>query len=166
MKFDEPTDEEDVVEMVTTNQTDIHLQISQIPSIDECDFAPNPYGGRENTNSSLFFEDEERSVDYVLVWKKILPPDDCNETDSLEMKEIEDMKRKETSRAEKREVFEESLINEGLQLESYVVDDEITFVKIHAPLEVLRRYAEILKLRLPMKEVRSYKRFTVGSNHF
>lgn len=27
------------------------------------------------------------------------------------------------------------------------------FIKIHAPREVLRRYAEILKLRLPMKEL-------------
>lgn len=27
------------------------------------------------------------------------------------------------------------------------------FIKLHAPDEVLRRYAEILKLRMPMKKV-------------
>ena len=29
----------------------------------------------------------------------------------------------------------------------------LTFVKIHTPWEVLQRYAEILKVRMPMKEV-------------
>jgi hypothetical protein len=29
----------------------------------------------------------------------------------------------------------------------------LNFIKVHAPLEVLRRYSEILKLRMPMREV-------------
>jgi len=31
----------------------------------------------------------------------------------------------------------------------------LNFIKLHATLEVLRRYSEILKLRMPMKEVTS-----------
>ena len=54
----------------------------------------------------------------------------------------------------KREVFESNLEKEGLQIE-YVDTPGVAlhFVKLHAPDEVLRRYAEILKLRMPMKKV-------------
>lgn len=105
----------------------------------------------EHEQCSLFFNDQERTVDYVLVWKELLPYERDDRT--VTQKDIDEMKRKEESRSEKRETFEENLILEGLELERCIVDDEIHFVKIHAPLDVLRRYAEILKLRLPMKEV-------------
>ena len=50
--------------------------------------------------------------------------------------------------------FEKNLEREGLQLEYEPPErNGLCFLKIHAPREVLRRYAEILKLRLPMKEV-------------
>ena len=42
---------------------------------------------------------------------------------------------------------------EGLDLEYENEVDGLNFIKIHAPLQVLRRYSEILKLRMPMKEV-------------
>lgn len=43
---------------------------------------------------------------------------------------------------------------EGLELEYELAEPSgLHFIKIHAPREVLRRYAEILKLRLPMKEL-------------
>lgn len=43
---------------------------------------------------------------------------------------------------------------EGLQLECEQVESNgLHFIKIHATKEVLRRYAEILKLRLPMREI-------------
>ena len=56
---------------------------------------------------------------------------------------------------ERRRVFEQNLQKEGLELE-YVPEgpNGLVFVKIHAPLPVLKRYAEILKMRLPMKKVR------------
>lgn len=51
-------------------------------------------------------------------------------------------------------IFEENLELEGLQLEYESPEPSgLRFIKIHAPQEVLRRYAEILKLRLPMKEL-------------
>ncbi|KAF4524726.1 hypothetical protein B566_EDAN014431 [Ephemera danica] len=44
---------------------------------------------------------------------------------------------------------------EGLELEPEQAEEgsALTFIKIHAPEEVLRRYSEILKLRMPMKEI-------------
>lgn len=43
---------------------------------------------------------------------------------------------------------------EGLQLEYEQAEPNgLHFIKVHAPKEVLRCYAEILKLRLPMKEL-------------
>lgn len=153
MRFDDEIDggDEDF-EVISKSNADIHIHIEN-PSIDVNDFPQNPYGQRETKNNSLFFEDGERSVDFVLVWKKLMVHDDDDRSEVLKQKERDDIEEKEGARSERREVFEENLINEGLQIEREVVDDEIYFVKVHAPLEVLRRYAEILKLRLPMKEV-------------
>ncbi|CAH1722389.1 unnamed protein product [Chironomus riparius] len=160
MKFDEPNDDisdEQEFEVISKTQSDLYLHVNGENNgengYDETDYPENPFGDREGTtNPSLFFDDGSRSVDYVLVWKKILPPDDYDETDALKAKELDKITKEEEARASRRQVFEENLQIEGLQLEKYVVDDEIHFVKIHAPLEVLRRYAEILKLRMPMKE--------------
>lgn len=151
MRFD---GEEDREEFQTSAKTDVHIHVDSVqPEIDVTDYPQNPYGQRVIKNFSLFFEDGERSVDFVLVWKKLMPHDDDDRSEALRQKEIAEIDEKESARAERREVFEEHLITEGLEIEREVVDDEINFVKIHAPLEVLRRYAEILKLRLPMKEV-------------
>ena len=57
--------------------------------------------------------------------------------------------------ARKRDVFERNLEKEGLLLEYLPAEKSgLNFVKIHAPETVLKRYAEILKLRLPMRKVR------------
>lgn len=85
-------------------------------------------------SNSLFFADGIRSIDFVLV---------CEPNDNPTIESINVLKRA---------TFEKNLQLEGLQLENEVVDN-IRFVKIHATNEVLRRYAEILKLRMPMKEV-------------
>ena len=162
MKFDEPGDgdensEEQEFEVISKTHSDLYLHVNADNNgYDESDYPENPFGDREGTtNPSLFFDDGKRSVDYVLVWKNILPPESTSgdETDALKAKEVEKINKEEDARKARREVFEENLTIEGLQTEEYVVDDEIHFVKIHAPLEVLRRYAEILKLRMPMKEV-------------
>lgn len=85
-------------------------------------------------HSSLFFSDAQRSIDFILVWKSV---DDRTEEDL---------------NCTKRAIFEDNLVKEGLELERETVE-ELHFTKIHTPIEVLRRYSEILKLRLPMKEV-------------
>ncbi|XP_066593716.1 anoctamin-1 isoform X2 [Prorops nasuta] len=49
-------------------------------------------------------------------------------------------------------------MKEGLKLEYEKTEPNgLCFLKIHAPIQVLRRYAEILKLRLPMKELPGLK---------
>ncbi|XP_076277778.1 anoctamin-1-like isoform X3 [Lasioglossum baleicum] len=92
------------------------------------------------TGFSLYFQDEIRTIDFVLVW------DEYNA-------------EAQTHRsAEYRRVFEKSLEKEGLEMEYENAEPNgLHFIKIHAPREVLRRYAEILKLRLPMKELHSLK---------
>jgi Dimerisation domain of Ca+-activated chloride-channel, anoctamin len=129
----------------------VHTNPMQNGGVAPPDYPQNPYGDRETRSESLYFADGERSIDFVLCWKKLLPGDD--DTSAKGIAEAKEVERKETERTEKREIFEQNLVNEGLEIERVTVDDEINFVKIHAPLEVLRRYAEILKLRLPMKEV-------------
>ena len=53
----------------------------------------------------------------------------------------------------KRNTFEDNLEQEGLVLSRQQhLETGLHFVKIYAPIEVLKRYAEILKLRLPMKK--------------
>ena len=77
------------------------------------------------------------NVDFVLVW-------DSNSSNSVEATET-------------RNIFESNLEQEGLVLSRYEHSEGgLHFVNIFAPNEVLKRYAEILKLRLPMKKVRNY----------
>lgn len=83
---------------------------------------------------SLYLTDGIRSIDFVLAWQK------------------SEHAGEEDLRSIKRQIFEQNLISEGLVLE-YDLFDTIHCTKIHAPCEVLRRYSEILKLRLPMKSV-------------
>lgn len=152
MRFDEDFD--DVEDDETKNEMDFRVQTKlQHSGSVIAEYPQNPYGERETKNESLFFADGLRSVDFVLVWKKLMPHINDERSDVLNQRDIDDVNKKEAERDERRAVFEEHLIEEGLEIEREIVDEEIHFVKIHAPLEVLRRYAEILKLRLPMKEV-------------
>ncbi|XP_071550215.1 anoctamin-5 isoform X3 [Panulirus ornatus] len=86
------------------------------------------------TVETLFFRDNKRRIDFILVYK-----DD------------EDEKKKE-----RRRVFEQNLIEEGLELETedkkQSQDGQTYFVKIHSPWELLVRYAEIMKLKKPIKK--------------
>lgn len=104
---------------------------------DGVDAPRNIFDNKKSENESLYFNDGKRSIDFVLAWKR---PEVRNTEEKIN--EI------------KRAIFEENLRNEGLEVETEEEGD-LYFVKLHAPLEVLRRYAEILKLRMPMKEVRS-----------
>ncbi|XP_042885220.1 anoctamin-4-like isoform X2 [Penaeus japonicus] len=85
------------------------------------------------TVETLFFRDNKRKIDFVLVYK-----DD-----------------EDDERTERRRVFEHNLREEGLELETEdkkQSQDGLTyFVKIHAPWDLLVRYAEIMKLKKPIK---------------
>ena len=83
-------------------------------------------------------ENEEVSlpcVDFVLVWESKSTFSSSDEAKS------------------KLKIFEHNLEQEGLTISRQQhLETGLHFVKIFAPLEVLKRYAEILKLRLPMKK--------------
>jgi len=90
---------------------------------------------------SIYFTDVEkggqsRLVDFVLVWE-----------DKPSNPEWSQNKKK-------REVFLQNLESEGLEVEHAGPsgNNNLRFVKIHAPMEVLKRYAEILKIRMPIKK--------------
>lgn len=112
------------------------VQDEHMPDCESCyNEPPDPFSNvSTKMSTSLVFNDGERSIDFVLVWQ------------------AGDDEKAEELRSIKRSIFEENLQNEGLELE-YEIIDNLHFIKIHTPLEVLRRYAEILKLRMPMKEV-------------
>ena len=137
MNSNDVSEDDDDIEKVATTNLDYQILLNPPQEIetDVNEYPQNPYGNRE-MHSSLFFKDGLRAIDFVFVWKKTLI---TNENDQDAML--------------KREVFEENLEREGLEIERTIID-ELNFVKIHAPLDVLRRYAEILKFRMPMKEVR------------
>lgn len=76
------------------------------------------------------FDDGQRSVDFVLAYKQ----NDLREAN-----------------IRKRAIFETNLEFEGLDLERDTTQS-IHFVKIHAPHDVLTRYCEVLKIKLPLKD--------------
>ncbi|XP_046423271.1 anoctamin-4-like isoform X1 [Neodiprion fabricii] len=96
---------------------------------------------------SLCFRDGQCTIDFVLVW------DEHNE-EAITYKSVE-----------MRRIFEENLEHEGLKLEYEKPEPNgLNFIKIHAPIEVLRRYAEILKLRMPMKNVAGFRPSETSTN--
>ena len=75
----------------------------------------SPFGELSTLNSSLFFNDGLRSVDYVIVWKE---PSDEHEHNVEEV------------RLAKRKKFEQNLSLEGLELEEELIEGEIHFIKV------------------------------------
>ncbi|KAG7268771.1 hypothetical protein CRUP_034255 [Coryphaenoides rupestris] len=61
--------------------------------------------------------------------------------------------RKSSAQAEKRDVFERNVRAEGLHMEkeSSVTNSDVIFLKLHAPWDVLCRYAEMMNIRMPFR---------------
>ncbi|CAG0884101.1 unnamed protein product [Darwinula stevensoni] len=90
----------------------------------------------EGKSPDLYFQDGRRCIDFILAWKM-------------------DDQHLQLHHVQRREVFEKNLEEEGLELEfEDNVESQLRFIKVHAPWEVLTRYAEILKLKMPMRELR------------
>ncbi|NWX22671.1 ANO6 protein, partial [Aegotheles bennettii] len=89
---------------------------------------------------SLFFSDGQRRIDFVLVYE------DENKKNTRKRSDRKKQKRK-------RQVYESNLINNGLQLEATrsALDENLIFVKVHAPWEVLCTYAEVMHIKLPLQ---------------
>lgn len=81
--------------------------------------------------------EEEEPLDFILVWTK---PYSRKEEVEQEIKHA-DMKRN---------IFEKNLKKQGLVVNQYQ-NGHLVFVTIHAPRSVLLTYADIMKLRMPMK---------------
>ncbi|XP_013869043.1 anoctamin-3 isoform X3 [Austrofundulus limnaeus] len=81
-------------------------------------------------SSGLFFRDGKKRIDYILVYKKSSP------------------------QVEKRCTFEKNLRAEGLMLEKEpsMTNNDIMFVKIHAPWDTLCKYAEQMNIRMPFRK--------------
>ena len=103
-------------------------------------------GNRIQNGPAAFQNNQNEKVDFILVWNSDEEPASFEEEEEFKARKL------------RRETFEKNLRNEGLILENERAPDGcapgLNFVKITAPIEVLERYAEILKLRLPMKKVR------------
>uniref|UniRef100_A0A8D3DVL8 Anoctamin n=1 Tax=Scophthalmus maximus TaxID=52904 RepID=A0A8D3DVL8_SCOMX len=81
-------------------------------------------------SSGLCFSDGKSRIDYILVY------------------------RKSNTQSEKREVFERNIRAEGLQMEKEPplrAPNDVIFLKLHAPWDVLCRYAELMNIRMPFR---------------
>ncbi|KAM3926928.1 anoctamin-6 isoform 2-T2 [Leptodactylus fuscus] len=97
-----------------------------------------------NQNSeSLYFNDDQRRIDYILVYE-----DETLKEQTKSTKKTLFLKQKK-----KRQAYESNLIRNGLQLEATksVSNDGLVFVKVHAPWEVLCTYAEVMHIKLPIQ---------------
>uniref|UniRef100_A0AAY4D0M2 Anoctamin n=1 Tax=Denticeps clupeoides TaxID=299321 RepID=A0AAY4D0M2_9TELE len=89
---------------------------------------------------SLFFNDEKRRIDFVLVYED-------------ESKKEFEKRHAFQKHKRRREYFESSLMKMGVELEAArsVVNDKLIFVKVHLPWDVLCTYAEILHIKMPIE---------------
>uniref|UniRef100_UPI00358E4EFF anoctamin-4-like n=1 Tax=Myxine glutinosa TaxID=7769 RepID=UPI00358E4EFF len=87
--------------------------------------------------SGLFFRDDSRRIDFVLVYHSHSP------------------------HSERRDVFERNLRAEGLMMEKEmsITNNDLTFVKIHATWGMLCKYAEEMNIRMPFRVQESLRRF-------
>ncbi|RMB98159.1 hypothetical protein DUI87_25639 [Hirundo rustica rustica] len=122
---------------------------SEIPSSSEID-------KRHQSKDSIFFRDGVRRIDFVLSY-------------------VDDLNKEWEKKLERRKEFESNLQKAGLELETEdkkkshnktrfdlmsdltpleqeSEDGKIFFVKIHAPWEVLITYAEVLNIKVPIRE--------------
>uniref|UniRef100_A0AAQ4QN85 Anoctamin n=1 Tax=Gasterosteus aculeatus aculeatus TaxID=481459 RepID=A0AAQ4QN85_GASAC len=97
-------------------------------------------------SSGLFFREGRKRIDYILVYKKSSP------------------------QVEKRCTFEKNLRAEGLMLEKEpsLTNNDIMFVKVHAPWDTLCKYAEQMNIRMPFRKkcyFTDWKSKTLGRFH-
>lgn len=95
----------------------------------------------DGNEDSVFFADGQRRIDFILVYEE----EQRKQGDRKKMRSILSKKRK-------RALFQENLKKAGLQIEATrsVLDFKTIFLKLHAPWEVLCRYAEVLHIKLPL----------------
>uniref|UniRef100_A0A7M4ELZ6 Anoctamin n=1 Tax=Crocodylus porosus TaxID=8502 RepID=A0A7M4ELZ6_CROPO len=92
---------------------------------------------RHQSKDSVFFRDGVRRIDFVLSF-------------------VDDPNKDEEKKVDRRREFERNLQKSGLELETEDKKEsengKTYYVKIHAPWEVLITYAEVLNIKVPIKE--------------
>ncbi|XP_067855516.1 anoctamin-6 isoform X2 [Heptranchias perlo] len=113
------------------------------PYCNEATYLFGPKSGVEfdGNEDSAFFADGQRRIDFVLAYEE----EQRKPSDQKRMRSILNRKRK-------RALFQENLTKVGLQIEGTrsILDFRTIFLKLHAPWEVLCRYAELLHIKLPL----------------
>uniref|UniRef100_A0A8C6TP30 Anoctamin n=1 Tax=Neogobius melanostomus TaxID=47308 RepID=A0A8C6TP30_9GOBI len=120
----------------TMEEGEYKFQQVDLPD-DDCFCSQVEFNGKTDT---LFFNDGVRRIDFILVYE------------DEDKKEFE--KRHTFARQKRRrEYFEASLMKMGLELEATrsVIDENLMFVKVHMPWDVLCTYAEVLHIKLPIQ---------------
>nr|XP_051680923.1 anoctamin-5 isoform X2 [Oryctolagus cuniculus] len=123
-----------------TREIDPSLQTTESMSSRETNLLINEesmFQKNEQSKDSIFFRDGIRQIDFVLSY-------------------VDDLRKDAEIKAERRKEFEQNLRKSGLELEIEdkrdSEDGRTYFVKIHAPWEVLVTYAEVLGIKMPIKE--------------
>ncbi|XP_030844356.1 anoctamin-4-like isoform X4 [Strongylocentrotus purpuratus] len=124
-----------------------HLYPNLLAQTDDDELPESPAKKDDNKVNDLFFKDGKRRIDFVLAYRK------------------QESEEREEKRVKKRQNFEANLIDEGLQLEyensegpepkeddPESHDGRTFFVKVHAPWDLMTRYAEELKIKMPIEE--------------
>ncbi|XP_015266714.1 PREDICTED: anoctamin-5 isoform X2 [Gekko japonicus] len=92
---------------------------------------------QHQSKDSIFFRDGVRQIDFVLSY-------------------VDDPNKEGEKKVERRREFENNLEKAGLELETEDKKEsengKTYFVKVHAPWEVLTTYAEVLNIKVPIKE--------------
>ncbi|XP_070618000.1 anoctamin-5 isoform X6 [Erythrolamprus reginae] len=131
--------EETLIEMGLTNDgEETNGPLFENASNTDSEFPGNSeIDKRHQSKDSVFFRDGIRRVDFVLTY-------------------VDDPKVDAEKKVDRRRIFEKNLVKKGLELETEdkkeSENDKTYFVKIHAPWEILITYAEVLNIKMPIKE--------------
>ncbi|CAB0010579.1 unnamed protein product [Nesidiocoris tenuis] len=100
-------------------------------------------GDESIDRDSLFFDDGKRRIDLVMVY----------EEEDIEVGPLPEVEHR---RVETRKEFHLNLEKQGLELElqdrKESFDQKTYFLKVHVPWKVLTRYAEVMNIKMPIKE--------------
>ncbi|XP_063970934.1 anoctamin-4-like isoform X11 [Lytechinus pictus] len=123
-----------------------HLYPNLLAQTDD-EYPESPAKKDDSSFNDLFFRDGTRRIDFVLAYRKM------------------ESEEREEKRVRKRTNYEANLVDEGLELEyensegpepnpedPESHDNRTFFVKVHAPWDLMTRYAEELKIKMPIEE--------------
>ncbi|KAM8969999.1 anoctamin-5 isoform 2-T2 [Sarcophilus harrisii] len=129
---------ETLIEMVATDGEESNGPLYEMNSSAASELpGSSEFDKRQQSKDSVFFCDGIRRIDFVLSY-------------------VDDPKQEGEKKVERRKEFENNLLKSGLELETEdkkdSEDGRTYFVKIHAPWEVLTTYAEVLNIKMPIRE--------------